>query len=311
MKRALAILCGALLALYPLGAMATSIALTGAGTAPTGGGGGGYTGPGDVQAFAHFYGVRAVTGTVAASGTAKALKVRNTSTAETCDVLLASAGGLGNTTGCSGASSGTAVATFCGANCVVVTLYDQVVTGGTWDTTQATTTKQPALTFNCVSTLPCLTFNGTSAQTLVSSSVTVSQPMTISAVAIRTSHFTTQNDIISGANGVFFNTSANTIGTWFGASTSTTANDGAWHALHFVVNSSSSAFNVDGTFTSGQNWSTGALDTGWQIGAQQNTADPLYGSIAEVGIVTSALNSTVTNNLCHNQSAYYGLGLSC
>src|SRR5689334_16928212 len=85
-----------------------------------------YTGPGDIVASAKaWFGLRAYSAAVAAAGTQKVVNLRNTGTSETCDVLIATNGGLATTvSNCSGSSSGTALSTFCGT-CAATKLYDQ------------------------------------------------------------------------------------------------------------------------------------------------------------------------------------------
>lgn len=124
--------------------------------------GGSYSGPGDVVTGASlFYGLRAYNSTIAAAATAKLIKVRNTSTSETCDVIVATSGGFGNVANCSGSSNGDTVAVFCalsGGSCTVATWYDQIAT---YNVTQATTANQPSLMLSgCLGTSPCIVYNG-------------------------------------------------------------------------------------------------------------------------------------------------------
>ena len=111
----------------------------------------GYTGPGDTIAFTAWYGLRAYSAAVAAAGTQPLIRIRNTSTSELCDVLVASNGGMGLTSNCTGAGAGQTVAAFCGGvDCKVHTVYDQVagnacVGATTCNVVQATAGNQPAL----------------------------------------------------------------------------------------------------------------------------------------------------------------------
>lgn len=109
------------------------------------GGGGGYTGPGDVATFTFWGGLRAYSAAVATAGTQAAVNVRRASDSHTCDILVNASGLLGNTANCStGGDNAQAVASFIAATTgLVVTVYDQ--TGSGVSCTQATTSKQPQL----------------------------------------------------------------------------------------------------------------------------------------------------------------------
>jgi hypothetical protein len=76
-----------------------------------------YTGPGDVVSGATvFYGVRAYNAAYA-TGSNVALNVENSSTSVTCDLLLTTAGILGNTANCSsGGSNGQSISAFAGTD---------------------------------------------------------------------------------------------------------------------------------------------------------------------------------------------------
>lgn len=302
MRRLLLALCPLLIA-SP--ALAGSMTLLGAGKASAGGGGG-YIGPGDAAASAAgaWYGVRAYSAAKAAA-LAPALQVTRASNAETCDILLAATGDLGNTASCTGANSGISGSTFCSATtCSVVFWYDQ--TGNGMHEAQGVGANRPVLVFNCVNSKPCVTFNG-SQYLAQSSSYSSSQPYTISAVAIRTSG-TAQADILSGSNGVWFS-AAGKVSAWFGGTQDANQTDNAWHAMQWGVNGSSSTMNVDGTSTTGLAWGSAALSSDFEIGAQGGATNPLTGKISEAGVWNSTLATQAA--ICHNQAAYYGITASC
>jgi hypothetical protein len=306
MKRLFLALCALLIASPAF----ASVTLTGAGAlTPGGGGGGGYTGPGDLVASAlSWYGLRAYNATWA-DGAHVAVALIRASDSHTCSVLLTTAGDLGNTTSCSNSGeNGQSLSTWGNATTMkVTTLYDQ---SGALNVVQATDAARPVLTLNCLNTSkPCMTFSG--AQFLVASNSLTNQPVSISAVVRRTGTFTTQGDIISGNNGVFFTTSANQLGGYFGSTASVSATDNVWHAAQWAINGSSSAMNVDGTLTSSMVFGALQLSNGYQLGAQSGTTSPLTGNITEVGVWGSALNSTQMTNLCHNQYTYWATSTSC
>lgn len=97
-----------------------------------------YTGPGDIVAgWKAWYGLRAFSAAVAATGTQKSGNVRNGTTAETCDILIATSGLLGLTANCSGSSSGETPSAFCtSGSCFITEWYDQ--TGNGNNVSQAT-----------------------------------------------------------------------------------------------------------------------------------------------------------------------------
>lgn len=279
---------------------------------PSGGGGSGYIGPGDiVSGAAAWYGMRAYSASYASSG-GLAINVRNTVTNETCDVPVVAAGGLGNVENCSGSSAGDSLATFCAESsgtCAITEMYDQ--TGNGQNVTQATAANQPALNLSCINSLPC-GVNGTTGALKTGTITALSQPVTYSAIAIRTGtpsfgeiiaddttgagislqgHSTTANQLQLNSNLTNF---------------AFTAADNIWHSITGVVNGASSSANVDGATTTGTT-GTGAGKTARGLFASSTTAS-WPGDIAEGGVWNAALNSTQISNLCRNEQAYYGSG---
>lgn len=280
-----------------------------------------YTGPLDILAppgVAEFWGLRAGSAAIAASG-AKAVMLRKLTGGMQCDVVFdTSTGDLGNVITTGGCTASGSAASWCsGDTCFVVTLYGQL---GVANMAQTTTTLQPTLNFTgTTGGKPTMVFAG--AQWLTSTLTAQSQPMFISAVAIKTAG-TTQADIFSASTGVFFSGSGPTaIATgYFGASpVGTTAPDSAWHALQYVVDSAvtstNSSVRVDGTPHTGLNFSTAQLAVNPEIGAQQGTTDPLTGDVSEVlfeqNVTAATATPTIQAAICTNQNTYYGLGLTC
>lgn len=311
MKRLIVALCALLLVAGP--ACAGSMTLLGAGKASGGAPPPTFVGPGDVVSGAQaFYGLRGYT---AAKATAniKAVGLIRASDSHTCDVLLnGTTGGLGVTGNCStGGDNGTAWATWCtSTTCKATALYDQV---GTIDAVQATGAAQPVLTPSCIGSLPCLTFAG--AQTLNATGSATNQPLTISAVAIRTSAFAAQGNILSDDAGLglvgFDDTPV--VFAYFNTYASVAASDSAWHAMQWVINSTSSAFAVDAAQTTGQNFGIAGLGANYRIGSQSGSAF-LAGNLTEVAIWPFAFTtggSSQVVGVCHNQYAYYGTSTSC
>ena len=91
-----------------------------------------------------------------------------------------------------------------------------------------------------------------------------------------------------------------------------TATDSVWHAVAFVINTTSSAASIDGSVTTG---TTGSSSWGgaWRIGAATTPGYP--GNIAEVRYDTAAFSTTAgtgqTCLLAHDEGTYYGITVSC
>ncbi len=268
--------------------------------------------------------LRACSGAIATAGTQKLVNVRNSATAETCDILVNSSGGLGNTTACSGSSGGQAAATFCGGgggSCTVRTFYDQ--SSNSNDVSQTTVGNQPPLSFNCVNTtLPCMTFDN--ARVMTNTSSVGGSPVTFSWVAERTGNTAAFNGVLNCGRNLDstpiengFSNSANTIAAYAGTvvNLAGTFNDNAWHAAEFVNNAASGITNVDGTAQSGVNAGTNACNTtttkGMVWGGDTVNTNGLTGKATEGLIYLGALSATVINNLCHNQRLYWGTSGSC
>lgn len=274
----------------------------------------GYVGPGDLVAGATaWYGLRAYS---AARAIAQfhAANVTNAGNTETCDIKLATTGGLATTvSACSGASSGLTVATFCSGGCLIGKLYDQSANG--FDATQ-TPGNQIPLVLSCISTLPCFSTNG-GPQFLNATITSLPSPYSVSMVYDRTNGASTNIPIFATGGGfqVTSGPSANTIQAAQSTSLfSATQADNANHSIATILNGASSGFYIDGVWTGG---STVARDsnTALAIGSAVGATD--VNNMGEVGLWpvgftgTSSANSLQTNALCHNQFAYWGTSTSC
>lgn len=273
----------------------------------------GYKGPGDIVSGAVvWYGLRAYTAAIAAAATQKLVNVRNSSSNETCDILVATNGGFAATvSNCSGASSGTAVATFCsggGGSCSVAKFYDQ--SGNGFDAPQLTAATQPGLLLSCLGSLPCLTFNGSTHFNGVSITST-SEPSTLVVLAERTGSFTTTMSTFSAFNGgnqplIGYSNSGNTMRLYAGTVVTATASDSAMHALQGTLNGASSVINVDGSETA-VNPGAGQAATSIALGCDTlNCTGPLTGQVSEAGLWPLAFNATQRSNMHSNMSSYWG-----
>lgn len=276
---------------------------------------GGYVGPGDlVPGAMAWYGLRAYSAAKAIAQ-APAANVTNSTNTETCDIKLATTGGLAATVAnCSGASSGTVIATFCAGGCRIGTLYDQ--SGNGLNATQATFANQIPLVLSCISALPCFSTTGAS-QFLNATITSQASPYSVSMVYDRTNSASTNIPIFATGSGfqVTSGPSANTIQAAQSTSLFTAAaTDNANHSIATILNGASSGFYIDGTWTPGSTVAV-ASNTALAIASAIGTTDT--NNMGEVGLWpaaftgTSSANALQTNALCHNQFAYWGTATSC
>jgi hypothetical protein len=296
-------------ALPPVTASGGSLTLLGAGKPAVVASG--YVGPGDVVAGATVWlGLRAYTAAQAAAN-AKAIKVFRVADSHTCDILLSSAGGLGNTANCSTpADNLAAAASFCTTTCTIDTFYDQTTNGLDFlESARAT------LVFNCIGTLPCADFAGTSWYANFGMPA-LSQPFTTSTVAIRTGALAAQNDLFDVGQGSFFAAQVGGVGKvggFWGASGVASETDSAWHAIQIVTSGASSAVAVDATQTTGLNMGTTAnpSPTLWLGTQASGGTNPFTGKLTEIAIWPSAFTGAQQTSICANQHAYWGTPTSC
>lgn len=303
----------ALAALLLLSWMGTSLAGFNTFLTSSGGGGGGYTGPIDVVASpTAIYALRAASAAIAAAGTQKIVNVEASGTTPanvTCDILVTSSGGLGNTANCStGSYNGTAGATFCATgagSCNVETWYDQSGNGYN----QSINTGTVALTFSCIGSLPCLTFNG-SGYLCNLSFPTIAQPLTVSLSFSATATNTNYGIWGSNSNLIYedFNTSATSgyasyfagTGVFFGGGTIASG----LHTFIAVFNSTSSAHDFDGAQTTGE--SAGTNGTGGSYLCIGNGNSVNYtGKIEELDVHPIAFSTGQMTSMNANISGYW------
>lgn len=256
-----------------------------------------FSGPGDSQAFVLWGSVaRGYSAAVAATGTRKAFRVVDGSSANAQDILVLPTGltdvaSLNTWIGLHGTAH-------------VTTLYDQV---GTNDWTQATNAKMPTITVSAIGGLPSLTFASANAQMLTSGNLSNAFPFTFEVVAERTLNFTTPQEILtvnSPDTELSFQGAA-TVGMYSSLGPLTdTATDGAGHVLQATFNSISSSLNVDGrTQITGNSGTNGIVAAGISIGAFGTGSFYLDGYISEAGMISGVYNSGVQSNA----QARYGL----
>lgn len=276
----------------------------------------GYVGPGDVVTGALFWGgLRAYSGAIVDAGTQPIVNVIKTTTSETCDIIVSGTGGLGNTASCSSGSNGQAAATFCGANCAVVTLYDQ--SGNGRNVTQATSGKRPDLTFSCIGSLPCMTFTSASVEVLTGTMVAQAQPYTMSSVAKWGGTCATCYVMAFGNTGftphIGFGSGTGVVEGYSGSAIAIAASSSVAHAMAYIANGASSVIISDNVTSTGNGGTTALTGRGtpFGIGSNGTNENPHNGPIMESGVWPGAMNSTQYGGMCQNQDSYWGLPTSC
>ena len=131
----------------------------------------GYVGPGDLDTYLFWGGLRAYSAAKAAA-TAALIRIVDSSNANATDIHCLSNGDIDNTTlNAWIVSHGTAS---------VTKIYDQV---GTCDVLNATVTNMPTITQNAIkSTFPVMAFNGTSQALQSTGTITQAQDFTFTAI---------------------------------------------------------------------------------------------------------------------------------
>jgi len=270
------------------------------------GGGGSYTGPGDIVAFSHWYGLRGYSAAYS-TGSNPAADLVDQAGANTITVNILSDGTLDV------ASIATWVAAHSVTTIKVTKLYDQV---GTNHASQGTLATMPVLVLGPVTGLasnrPAMVF--ANAQFLATATgPNIAQPLTYSSVAIRTSG-TTDVGMMAGDNGndPEMILQAATVASIFagGSVVSQTQTNNAWHSFHGVFNGASSVMNVDGTSGTSGSAGTNGLAVGhllW-IGRDSFAASGSWwvGNINEAGVISAAASGANMTSLSSNQHSYWG-----
>lgn len=242
-----------------------------------------YTGPGDIVAFTAWYSVGfGYSRAKAAAGTTKMFRVRNTTSGELCDILVASDGTKGNTANCSGATGSVTMSSFCGTGvnaCRIQTVYDQVsgnaCASATCDMVQNTSGNQPAFE---QTTYTYVTLSDNNTQ-LVSANNFTPSAAKLSLVGIGYRLISNnETRVMAGVgsnNRLVAKQSANNLWRLIGGSSGgidATANENAWHSAVGVLDGASSVIRVDTSETTGTataSTSASAPQVGGNIGTSE------------------------------------------
>lgn len=254
-----------------------------------------YTGPGDlVSGATAWYGLRAYSAAVAATGTQKAINIRRASDQATTDILILPNGNLDVAT----------ATTFCNATSGFITAwYDQSGNGN--HAVQATPASQPQLVFSSIGGKPAVVFAG--AQLLSGGSFTAfAAPVSMSAVVARTAAFTVGAVLTAGTGTVLevLFANANQISIYNGAQLFVAATDSIAHAMQFLFNGASSVISVDGAETSGNAGTTNLAAAPIYIGAR-STLMNLTGPIGEAGMWPVGFTAPNRAAMRANQKTYW------
>jgi hypothetical protein len=257
-----------------------------------------YAGPGDIVSGAtRWCGLRAYRLSTVGSN---AIRLRRDSDQVEQDIVTVSGGGLDLVS----------ITTFKGsANLFITTYYDQV---GTNHEVQATASKQAQLILSGLGSLPIAVYNSAAITGYVTSNViTQAQPFTISAVARRTSNFTTTQVLWANSNSnslqLSYPAASNLVQVYAGtAATTAPAADNAYHAIQAVFNGASSDLNVDGAVNTINPGTQGEIGYASYMGSFDNLTYSMDGNILELGEWPIAFTPTQSANMSANQHGFWG-----
>lgn len=282
---------------------------------PVASGGSSYTGPIDVVASpTAIYALRAASAAIAAAGTQKIVNVSASETTPanvTCDIIVASNGGLGKTANCSTSSfNGTAAATFCATgsgSCGVETWYDQ--SGNGLNQTQQGVA--PPLVFNCISSLPCIQMTQANNNYLCVSSgfPAINQPLTVTNSFSATTGSSTSQMWASNSNEIdLLYNDGNNPGLGYYAPNGVNVAGGTLtsglHSFQAVFNGASSASDLDGTQVTGTNPGTEGFSSYICLGIGGFGAN-YTGDFQEIGIWPIAFSTGQMTSMNTNISSYW------
>lgn len=307
MKKLLAAILGRLLVAFlaiwigtVIPAQAGSLTLLGAGHPPTSGGGGGYTGPGNVTGAVAYYGLRAYS---AATRGTRAVNVCLPAGTPCADFLTdATTGDLITTaTGVTTCNNTTVI-------CVINTWYDQAgalstpCTGGTCDVINSTALQQEILVLSCTpGGKPCAQTVASESPYTSVGSLSQSQPYMISWVGKELGNNGSYAGIVDLVTG--WPNATNLIFIWAGGGSIVTVSALAnvWHATQALFNGNTlSTLYIDGSSNAAANIGTNGLS-----GVINHTNGNTNGQIVEFFIINgdqSANNSTMDTN----EKTYWG-----
>lgn len=273
------------------------------------GGGGGYTGPGDIVSGAVvWYGLRAYNAAQATAGF-HAINVCLAGNTSCVDMVVNSSGNLVITT-VGGMSCSV-------ATCLIHTFYDQsganACTGSPCDALQNTSADQPILVPSCIGSLPCIHVASGGVvgfQTTANFSTSTTSGFSMTGYGGLGGTFTTSNMQFISCNNNFSALGANFVSSaefyiYGGASPYLTVMPftSGNHTMVGVANGASSALLIDGTVTTGTA-TLGTTCAGGLLNVYFQTTGQLFTG-TETGMWTTLFNSTQYNAMSSNISSYW------
>ena len=287
----------------------------------------GYVGPGDCASYTAWWGLRAYSAAVAATGTQAAVDLRRVSDSATCTALIGTSGDLDLTVGTP--CGGSTVTAWIGASTATVSkIYDQTngsaCSAASCDLVQATTSRQPQLLLTGgggSGTRPYLSKNAGNDGAMVGANNFIPNAafeMSLSIMASRNTS-NTSRFLRSNSNGGTDGIGMTTIGgteAWGLSGCLVAATDSVWHAgngraANGVINGTT--FNVDGV----EGVCITSIGDNAGVGAPPQILNPVGIGAAvmlfgEGGFADNALwSSGLRTSLCHNQRLYWGTPGTC
>lgn len=267
-----------------------------------------YEGPDSVVSGAgHWWGLRAYSATNIGQ---PIINIRRASDSTTTDINAIAGGHLDVAT----------AGTFCAATtCFAVTVYDQITNTDCTSSlpchvTQATTTRQPELIFNCIGALPCL--RGTNAATSCLNSTTDStihsQPLTYSVV-VKPTWISNTRIMVQGTSSDAGNptlrtsTVADTLRISAGTAFTQAYTNNTWISWQVLFNDTSSISRVNSSETAPSNANNnGTTGSGWVIGSANACSTSATMDWTESGFWPLGFDATQRANMETNQRTYWG-----
>jgi hypothetical protein len=256
-----------------------------------------------------------------ADGAHAGCNLRRLSDSHTCDFLLTTAGGMGNSVNCS--SSGDNAQSFAtwttSTSAVFTEGYDQTFNGN--NVPQPTTGAQPLVVANCLNGLPCIETDGSSTYINLPQVFVPWQPQTIVMAA--------RSDTAPGGFSTFYSNYGSGNGPWLTAASPTQWNinfnggsanfnvTAAVATVHASVLAMPAAgpltLNVDGTENSGAQTTSGsnisAIPLG--LGAAPNGGFYFAIKVGEIGDWINGMGTSDRAAACHNEGTRFGATITC
>jgi hypothetical protein len=250
------------------------------------GGGGGYTGPGDVVSGASaWWGLRAYNAAYA-TGSNPAVDLVDQSANNPITININSSGNLDQAAINSWVTANSVTTIFC------VKVYDQTGNGRHMTASFATS---PRLVVGAVGSYSStLQFGNGGAKKLIATGFAVSQPFSCVASVVFTSHsgIAALMTDSTGAQFLINTTPALRVQANTALNNATTLSDNTWYAVQGVFNGASSSATVNASTTSGNAGTNGIVNTHHLSTGNDDFSEALTGSLGEWGVWPSNISGS-------------------